>query len=182
MKGSGAKRDYVAQRARRLAKGGKYLTNKGYRGGRNLWRSGFGYGYGAYLAFQHGWMAAALPYDQWFPQGQWIPSYTVEQRYIEQYNDQGQAIPDNAYQVNPEFGQADLPPLPTFAAQGIDLTPLSETGDSLTPQQEQVVTRLKDAISVDLQQLQQQYKAQVAQGYFIVPDLDRARFSWVKRV
>ncbi len=170
------------QQVKRAVNRGKYITAKGYRGGRNLWRSGFGYGYGAYLAYRYKWVATAFPYDEWFPQGDWVPYYTVAPQYVEQYDDAGAAIPDNAYQVNPDFGAAALPSLPSFAELGIDLTPLANTSDSLTEDQQRIVSNLRRRITNELKRLQTQYAADLQKGYFIVPDLDRSRFSWVKRV
>ena len=163
---------------------GTYIASRGYRGGKNLWGRGFGYGYGAYWAFRYPWVARSFPYEMWFPNGDWIPYYTVDENYAIAYDNNGEPLPPEAYQINSAFGNVQLPPLPTFESLGIDLMQVLQEPAGAFPTEQESAQRqaVQEKISAELERLRQQYAAQNAQGYFVVPDLDRGQFSWLKRV
>ena len=86
--------------------------------------------------------------------------------------------------INPAFGKVQLPMLPTFASLGIDLTSILRDTTGAFPTEQETAQRqaVQEKISDELELLRQQYAKQNALGYFIVPDLDRGQFSWVRRV
>jgi hypothetical protein len=98
------------------------------------------------------------------------------------YADAGTPIPSTAYVRNDAAFPDPLPELPTFADAGISLEGLQSGGDTLTPEESAAATQVRDQINAELATLRTQFATLEAQGYHVVPDMDRAQFSWVKEV
>jgi hypothetical protein len=117
----------------------------------------------------------------WYPWDYWVPYYYVPEEYVVAYTDYGTPIPPSAYVINTASFPEPMPPLPTFAAVGISMAPLlGFEGQSLTPSQQQAAQAVRNQIDAELAALRNQYADLEAQGYHVVPDMDRAQFSWVR--
>lgn len=159
------------------------MTRGFYRGGRGFWGRGFGYGYGLWWAWRYPWFASFFPYSLWYPWAAWVPYYTVPEAVALSYTNAGVPIPASAYVVNTAaFGDVQLPQLPSFAEVGISLDAVEQYDNtqSLNPDQQAQAAQVKDAIAAELTELRKDYADLEAQGYHVVPDMDREQFSWVK--
>jgi len=96
------------------------------------------------------------------------------------YTENGTPIPSTAFVRNTAAFPEALPELPTFSDAGISLDGLYIEASQLTPEQTAVAEGVRDQINTELATLRAQFPDQEAQGYHIVPDMDMARFSWVK--
>lgn len=159
---------------------GEYYTRTGWkaRGGPRFWRKPrYGFGYSLWVTWRYPQLLGFLPYSLWYPAGDWVPYYYVaDEEYINAYTKDGKPIPPSAYVKNSEeFGAVELPRLPTFASLGVSVGDLVQT-DSIE------AAKARDSISAELSNLRTQYATEESRGFRVVPDLDRAQFSWVKIV
>ena len=176
--GSGGRRyrspkpDFVKHR-------GEYYTRSGWRArGSRLWRKPrYGYGYSVWTTWRYPFLLDFLPYDLWYPTGEWVPYYYVsDDAYVKALTRNGEPIPPEAYVRNTtDFDGVSLPSLPTFASLGIRDEALRRGHGK-----DADAVQARDAITAELSNLRTQYASEEARGFRIVPDLDRSQFSWVK--
>lgn len=153
------------------------------RGGTSYWGPrGFGYGYGMWWSWRYPWFATAFPYTLWFPWRLWAPQYVVANQQAVELWDAGQPIDRNQYQAVQEFGALSLPRLPTFAELGIDVNAIKYDTQQLNPQQQAQVQTVGQRLTQELLKLRQQYVVEARMGYHPVPDMDEARFNWIKQL
>jgi hypothetical protein len=144
---------------------------------------GGGYGYGIGWARHHSWFPTVFDttiYDRWYPVN-WVPFYVVPETYVRNWDKNGVVPPPEAYVKNTTVTwPTNLPTLPSFKSEGIFFDEEELNRDILSTAQ---VGQLKEEIALidkALQRLNAQHVSFIQQGYRVVPDMDRKKFSWVK--
>lgn len=145
---------------------------------REYWgRGGVNYGYGARWVRRYPWAVSLVPFATWYVFPRWMPYYTLVPTYVVS----DAPVPSNAFIVDRVNFPDTLPTLPTFAELGIDLTPLQlqRAESDLSAEERARIQTTMATIGVQLVALRR--RMEVPDGYAIVPDLDTARFSWIRR-
>ncbi len=161
-----------------------WLSGPGYRGDRTYWgRTGRGYGHSIWWATRYPWWAVYVPYDAWYIWALWLPRYTLAQSYAPLL-DANKPLPEQALVVDQRNFPSEMPVLPTFAEKAITLDQIriAKRAEELGASEKAVIDETVAKINEQLALLRREQRnlQWLSQGYMIVPDMDTARFTWIK--